>query len=187
MSLTRFHDDPCRIIKQNQQSTDPGRWILDVPGNGDNPCYMADPHIIPQKWGGNLYTHTTDLNSQLRGLSIPLNRDNCIAPTPPISSAPTSYPVCDTLSTEQSRAIMPAWTMRDLDQIKWDMPRGDVQRHTQMPFNNNVSTRVMEKSLFNRSFDCVPSNPQQYLSLPVQTVSESSLCTSSNSCSAPQI
>ena len=26
MSFTRFHDDPCRIAKQQQESTDPGKW-----------------------------------------------------------------------------------------------------------------------------------------------------------------
>ena len=34
MSFTRFNDDPCRIKKQLQQSTDQCRWIMNVPGNG---------------------------------------------------------------------------------------------------------------------------------------------------------
>ena len=29
----RFHDDPCRINKQLQESTDPGRYMLNVPGS----------------------------------------------------------------------------------------------------------------------------------------------------------
>ena len=33
MAFTRFHDDPCRIMKKNQQTVDQARWILDVPGN----------------------------------------------------------------------------------------------------------------------------------------------------------
>jgi DNA-directed RNA polymerase specialized sigma24 family protein len=28
MSFTRFHDDPCRIVKQQQESTDQGKWRL---------------------------------------------------------------------------------------------------------------------------------------------------------------
>mgnify|MGYP003350318092 CR=1 FL=1 len=55
MAFTRFHDDPARIQKQLQQQTDQGRWVIDVPGNGDKPCFMLDPQIIPQKWGGNLF------------------------------------------------------------------------------------------------------------------------------------
>jgi len=50
MAFTRFHDDPARISKQLQQQTDQERWYLDTPGNGDKPCFMLDPQIIPQKW-----------------------------------------------------------------------------------------------------------------------------------------
>ena len=45
MAFTRFHDDPARIQKQLQQQTDQGRWAIDVPGNGDKPCFMLDPQI----------------------------------------------------------------------------------------------------------------------------------------------
>jgi hypothetical protein len=69
MSFTRFHDDPCRIVKQNQQMTDQSRYILNVPGNGPNPCFMEDPQIIPQKWGANLYSNKVDVQSNLLGLN----------------------------------------------------------------------------------------------------------------------
>ena len=75
MSFTRFHDDPCRVAKQLQQSTDPGRWILNVPGNGDKPEYMADPQIRIQTWGGNLMTNCVDLESELRGVNRRANKD----------------------------------------------------------------------------------------------------------------
>ena len=35
MAFTRFHDDPCRINKQLQESTGTGRYMLNVPGNGE--------------------------------------------------------------------------------------------------------------------------------------------------------
>ena len=54
MAFTRFNDDPCRIMKQLQESTDQGRYILNVPGNGDKPCYIDDPYIRLQGWGANL-------------------------------------------------------------------------------------------------------------------------------------
>ena len=79
MAFTRFHDDDARIAKQLQQQTDQGRWVLDVPGNGDKPCYMLDPQIIPQKWGGNLWTKSIDIQSSLLGIDRPLNRD-CLMP-----------------------------------------------------------------------------------------------------------
>ena len=51
MSFTRFHDDPNRIKKQLQQATDPGRYILNVPGNGPKPCLMDDPYMRMPKMG----------------------------------------------------------------------------------------------------------------------------------------
>ena len=54
MASTRFNYDSGRTIKHLQQSTGPGRYMLNVPGNGDKPEYMEDPHIRLEKWGGNL-------------------------------------------------------------------------------------------------------------------------------------
>ena len=76
MSFTRFHDDPCRINKQLQESTGLGRYMLNVPGNGSKPIYMDDPFIRMQKWGGNLMTNTVNLESDLMGLSRNSNRDD---------------------------------------------------------------------------------------------------------------
>ena len=75
MAFTRFHDDPCRKIKQAQEITGPGRWVLDVPGNGDNMPFIMDPQIRAQKWGANLYTDFTDVNSSLLGIDRRISRD----------------------------------------------------------------------------------------------------------------
>ena len=44
MAFTRFHDDPCRIKKQLQESSGPGRYMMNKPGWGDSPCFMDDSH-----------------------------------------------------------------------------------------------------------------------------------------------
>ncbi len=51
MAFTRFNDDRCRVEKQLQESTDPGRYMLDVPGNGTRPCFMEDPFSRLDRWG----------------------------------------------------------------------------------------------------------------------------------------
>ena len=116
MAFTRFHDDDARIIKQLQQQTDQERWYLDVPGNGPKPCFMLDPQIIPQKWGGNLWTNSTDIQSSLLGIDKRLNRD-CLDESKykrqNVHVSPIDYPTCDSfLTTEQTRATMPAWIGR---------------------------------------------------------------------------
>lgn len=169
MAFTRFHDDPCRIMKQNQQMTDPGRWVLDVPGNGVKPCFMLDPHIIPQKWGGNLWTNSVDIQSSLLGIDQLINRDCLQKKTYQklfIDTKPISYPICESLTTEQSRTIMPAWTARDLQQNHAYILSENPQAHTEMPFSNFVSTRVAEKDNFNRNLANANICNQQTYTLP---------------------
>ena len=153
MSNTRFHYDPCRTIKRLQQSTDPGRYMLNVPGNGDKPCYIEDPQIIIQKWGANLRTNCINLESELLGINSRNMGRDCLGKDEYTSinvpSKPITYPTCNNLFTEQSRAIMPAWTARDLEQVDWYTLPLNPQENTCMPFTNNLNTRILEKDYFN--------------------------------------
>jgi len=192
MAFTRFHDDPCRKIKQAQELTGPGRWQLDVPGNGDNMPFMLDPQIRAQKWGANLYTDFTDVSSSLLGIDRRISRD-CLGKDeynknksflPFSNPRPMSYPTNDTLTTEQSRAILPAWTFRDLEQVDWHYP---TMHNTIPTFENLVSTRYHEKKNFVRTPDCILNTGSGFQSLPVdrqtgQYVGGPNLCSTSNSC-----
>lgn len=157
MANTRFNYDPCRTKKQLQQATGPGRYILNVPGNGANPCYMEDPQIIIQKWGGNLRTNSTNLESALLGVNRKFAGRDCLGKDEytnhMVSSRPIEYPSCSMLYTEQSRAIMPAWTARDLEQVDWYTLPLNPQENTCLPFHNNLSTRILEKDYYNNSCD----------------------------------
>jgi hypothetical protein len=154
MANTRFNYDPCRTIKHLQQSTDPGRYMLNMPGNGDTPCYIEDPQIIIQKWGANLRTNSINLESELRGINRRYIGRDCLGKDEytqyVVPSKPIEYPTCNNLFTEQSRAIMPAWTARDLEQVDWYILPLNPQENTCMPFINNLNTRVLEKDYFNR-------------------------------------
>ena len=161
MANTRFNYDECRTKKQLQQSTDPGRWILNVPGNGAEPCYIEDPQIIIQKWGANLRTNTINLESELMGVNKPLSRD-CLGKdnykSYNVINEPIQYPTSKALSTEESRAIAPAWWYRDLEQVDWYYPPINPQENTCMPFLNNVNTRILEKDYFTPKRACNINN-----------------------------
>ena len=155
MSNTRFFYDTCRTQKQLQQATDPGRWILNVPGNGDHPFYVQDPQILLQKWGANLRTHPIELESHLLGYTSKPPRDSLFCPpqTPnsimqPLLdiSHPVAYPTTTQLTTDQPRATHPAWTARDLEQNHRYILPLNPQENTCFPFHNNVSTRIIEKN-----------------------------------------
>ena len=185
MAFTRFKYDDCRTKKSLQQATDPGRWILNVPGNGDTPCFMEDPHIIPQKWGGNLRTNTIHLESELRGVSRPLNKD-CLGKDEyahyNVPSQAIQYPSCSALTTEQSRATNPAWWYRDAPQQDWSYPPLNPQANVCMPFQSNLSTRILEKDYFTPKRDCVLTETAQMLPSSFALIRGPSMCTQTNSC-----
>jgi hypothetical protein len=174
MAFTRFHDDDARIMKNLQQSTGPGRWILNVPGSGDKPAYMADPQIRMQSWGANLMTNSINLESELFGMTRRLTHD-CLGKnlyTLPDNKVPTSkvqYPTCNGLYTEQSRTIAPAWVVRDAEQVDWYTLPLNPQENTCMPFQNNLNTRILEKDYFVQKINC-NSNSQLF---PLKAESDS--------------
>lgn len=176
MASTRFSYDECRTKKQLQQSTDPGRWIMNVPGNGANPAYMEDPHIRIQKWGGNMMTNTVNLESELLGVNRRVGRD-CLEDNYKkysVSSNTVSYPKCNTLSTEQSRAIAPAWTYRENQRENWQYPLFNPQEKTCLPFTNNLSTRVLEKDYYTPKRDCVVNESNNLLPTSYNLIRDSS-------------
>ena len=120
MSFTRFHDDPCRIAKQLEESTNQGKYIMNVPGNGLTPYYMEDPYIRLQKWGGNLSRNSVNLESDLRGLTRNLTRDHINKNSHTemgVKQQIEKYPI-NGYQTEQSRATHPAWLYIDAEQTK---------------------------------------------------------------------
>ena len=190
MAFTRFKYDNCRTKKSLQQATDPGRWILNVPGNGANPCYMEDPQIIPQKWGANLRTNTINLESDLMGVNRQLSRD-CLGKNEyqryNVPNEAIQYPTCSQLTTEQSRATNPAWWYRDLEQNNFEYPPLNPQLNVCFPFENNLSTRILEKDYFTPKRDCVLDQTKQMLPSSYNLirggyVGGPSTCAQTNSC-----
>ena len=190
MAFTRFKYDDCRTKKSLQQATDPGRWVLNVPGNGSNPCYIEDPQIIIQKWGANLRTNTINLESDLRGVNRTLSRD-CLGKDNymnyNVQNSSIEYPVCNQVFTDQSRATNPAWWYRDLEQVDWYYPPLNPQENTCLPFQNNLSTRILEKDYFTPKRECSLQVDNNNIDLPTNAFSylnskQSNMCTTNNEC-----
>lgn len=158
MAFTRFHDDPCRIQKYLEESSNIGKYILNKPGNGDNPEFIDDPYIKIQNWGANLSNNQSLLESDLFGLTRKLNRDNLEENKYQMYVSKNnlynknSYPINKDEITSQSRATHPAWSYREADTI--NLPNNfnylhlDPQEKTDIPFNNNISTRIIQKDYY---------------------------------------
>jgi hypothetical protein len=166
MANTRFNYDDCRTIKKLQESTDPSRYILDTPGPGSTPSFILDPQIISQKWAGNLYTNSTQLESELWGVnriltSCDLSKkrpSNCLP-------QPINYPINKEEMTESSRLVLPAFLFRSLPQNMQQYLPLNPQENVCFPFENNLSTRILEKDYFIRreNVEYIKSDNGNYL------------------------
>jgi hypothetical protein len=190
MANTRFFYDDCRTKKQLQQATGPGRYMLDVPGNGSHPCYIEDPQIIIQKWGANLRTNTINLESDLMGVNRQIGRD-CLGKdnykSYNVENRAIQYPNCNNLFTEQSRATNPAWWYRDLEQVDWYYLPLNPQENTCFPFEANLSTRILEKDYFTPKRDCVVNETNNLLPVSFNLIKGgfpggSNTCAQTDSC-----
>ena len=188
MSFTRFHDDECRIEKQLQEQSDPGRYMLNVPGPGDDLCFMEDPFIRMQKWGTNLRTNTINLESDLRGLTRSLTHD-CNGlnnyEVHRANSTALTYGSCQPI-TDQSRATHPAWEYRDLEQNNRYILPLNPQENTCIPFQNNLSSRILEKDYFVTHNPCLSTgdNSPMYIApfSGLVATNQNQSCMQSNNC-----
>ena len=169
MACSRFNNDQGRIEKKNAISTFAGRYFLDTPGPGEKMPFNADPHMRIQGWGANFKNNMVDINSDLRGLTRPVNRDLVgVNEHKKWSVKPEeqamSYETVDYI-TDESRATHPAWTYRDIEIDRWEQPFLNPLDKVDVPFHRELNTRVLEKDYFVRkasksvlSGDPVPYN-----------------------------
>jgi hypothetical protein len=137
MAFTRFHDDPCRIMKQLQESTDVGLYYLNAPGNGAAPKFVADPHVRLQAWGANRHDQLVTVESELRGIGNHLSRN---AQPNQAKERRVSYASDDSEVTANPRACMPAWELRGTEHPRWDPLLRDPQANVFAPFVRDAWT-----------------------------------------------
>jgi len=151
MSFTRFHDDPVRIKKQIEESTGMGRYQLETPGPNIDTPFFEDPHIRLQRWGANLRNNTASLETDFLGINRKLTHDVILYDKYTPSTSTRFYPKEENAIVDESRATHPAWMFRDLEHSRWAFSFHNVQSHTEIPFSNNQSSRIIEKDLFTKS------------------------------------
>ena len=159
MSFTRFNYDDARTIKKLEQSTGPGKYHLNVPGQGNNPMFISDPHIRMQKWGANnrfvFGGSLIDIDNDLRNQGNFLTKYHNCRTKNNITTSKISYPDKKTTVTEQSRVTHPVWKYRCLEQNHtyplFLNPQENVCKH----FNNNLNTRLLERDNYKPSLPVI--------------------------------
>jgi hypothetical protein len=146
--FTRFNYDDARTKKALEQSTYTGRYMLNTPGQGVNLPFQEDAQVRMQAWGANLSNDAINVESDLRGLTRRLNRDNLEMNRYDGPSAaqysPMSFPSADPFVNE-SRATHPAFLYRTVEMNRWEMPIHNPQSNLEKGFHDNIQTRMLEK------------------------------------------
>jgi hypothetical protein len=158
MAFTRFHDDPARITKQLQESTFSSQYYLNTPGPGVRLPFQDDVQLRLQKWGANMLPDTVNLESELRGIDRPLNRnrnDNVAydatgGATGGATSSPSSNFPVEKPFVEESRSSHPAWMYRNLPEDRWSYPQLNPQNLAtiEKPFAFDTQTRILARDYY---------------------------------------
>ncbi len=150
MSFTRFHDDPHRMKYNLQISTFAERYFLNTPGPGSNLPYFEDPQLRMQGWGANMHNNAIGIESDLRGMTRKLNRDNVELNQHMVFAEHGDRPVYPVQGhfVDESRATHPAWMYRDLEQKRWETPFVNPQANVEKRFVDNLQTRILEKDFY---------------------------------------
>jgi len=162
MAFCRYNYDECRTKKKLQESTGPGRYILNVPGTGPKPCFINDPQIRLQKWGANLDKVINgapiDIDSDLSGRTRRTTK-YCSKYRFSKSGVPNrekvEYPVCSKAITDESRATHPAWMYRALPQNHHYPLFLNPQENVCLRFHNNLNTRLLERDNYVPKIPCL--------------------------------
>lgn len=152
MASTRFSFDECRINKQLQESSGPGKYMLNVPGPGKTLDFFDDPYIRMQQWGGNLRTNFFDLERELQKPCG--NFRDCINQQEHqvVSMAKESNENTNEI-TYHSRYTHPVCAFREKECNNFNYLFMNPQENVCYPFENNISSRIIEKDnyLFNNN------------------------------------
>lgn len=154
MSNTRYYDDQLRIQKRLQISTNAGRYALMTPGQGLDLPYVADPHYRLEKWGGNSMTNAIGVEGDLWGLTRRLTHDDINRndyKKNAVYAMAKSVSVNSNVMVDESRTSLPAFLFRETEMYRWETPFLNPQANLEIPFNNNLQSRIIEKDYWTQN------------------------------------
>jgi hypothetical protein len=150
MASTRISNDKIRINKYLQQSTDVGRHVMNVPGNGLNIPFINDPQVRMQLWGANRVNDIIGVENSLMCIDRPLTRE-CMKSQYTVPNMSKMDYSTESFDIMESNISQPAWNLRDKESERVQGFQ-DEQNDANLfiPFNTNLGTRMYEKDNFCR-------------------------------------
>ncbi len=150
------------MIENNEISTGPGRWALDVPNAYGNAVFAPEPTIRLQKWGAahDMSSTKTDVESDLRNLSRPSVRVVCGQYTPDSAPVRTLTPMPEASFPEvRTRLVDPPCTLRGTGWNRWEWLCENPQENVMIPFEWAIDSRHANKDMFRPQIGVVSRHP----------------------------
>jgi len=148
MSFTRFNYDEARTFKKMQESTGPGRYLLNtpdvIPKGQALPSYSDDPHIRLQGWGGNLRESETNLDIDSYLLGYYNRNTHDLIENPKIKTTKLNTESAQH-TTDETRSTNPPREYRSIEVNRFSYLHENPQKHYRMLFSNNIDSREMAK------------------------------------------
>lgn len=172
MSFTRLPYDTCTYQHDLGQSVGPGHYQYDAPRAECHACFAPDPQIRAQLRGVSTcenYGDFIDASSELRGITRRASScpaDKYIPNSKPFCKMQT-LPDCPQLTKEDTRLSNPPCTLRGTGWNRWEWLCRNPQDKAIMPFEWNVSNRIVVKD---NHRPCVPVPLDQTQGLPAPTL-----------------
>ena len=187
MASTNIKSDASRIKTDLELLTQTCNYQFTAPGPGSDVGFQENPYIRMQKHGANLRTNTINLESDLMGLSRSLNKDNINSNNYKTYAPKTervTYESSNCMGTDQSRVSHPGWMYKDSEQVNWYILPTNPQEHTERPFHNNLSTRILEKDYWSPSYESTTNTSTSEIKFK-NFLDGGKSCVDTNTCDVP--
>ena len=159
MSFNRLNYD-TNTYKQNlYQSVGPGEYRLVEPPNTEEGCFAESPHIRMQFQGVSVDSERPliDVDSELLNLTRPATNcpsrkyipdgSQCGLTNPKAAENNKTHGKSCLLNVEDTRLSNPPCTLRGTGWNRWEWLCQDPQERVLIPFDNNVSNRLLFKDV----------------------------------------
>lgn len=172
MARVTLSHDGCSYQEKLSRSIGPGMYMLGTPANDADECgrdIPNDPSVRWQSFGSGFCTpgRVVDTGSELRGLNYK-NTKCAAAEYNPETFVPKADAMCNpkrtqdvrkcTAPQESSRLSNPPCTLRSTGWNRWEWLCDDPQERATIPFNHQVSNRILVKDNF---VPCLPTPKDQ--------------------------
>jgi len=155
MSFNRLDYDSCTYKQELSESIAPGEYQLATPCISNEDCFSRDPQIIIQRSGNSVAKNIPmiDVDSELININRKLSNCSSDSFLPKFnkdgeidnSIELKDFKNCNMRPTENTRLSNPSCNLRGTGWNRWEWLCNDPQSKVEIPFENNISNRLVFK------------------------------------------